>query len=196
MRRNFLRNDNICFGLAKSLRGKKEHVKRLLQKRWHIHAALCSSSLWHCSFGGSCSGSLLLAVGYFTDSTLQRGKYGKIKRSAAAKDAFKREQPFPSTGRSPGACHGYVIDHVKALECGGADASNVQWQTTVEARAVLGEPKVEPRVSTGFFWMIVTALAVPDYNDVFIRESQLGIKPRASRGSGSLGQKETDLAIL
>jgi hypothetical protein len=34
----------------------------------------------------------------------------------------------------------------------------------------LGEPKVEPKVSTGFFWMIVTALAVPDYNDVFIRE--------------------------
>jgi len=37
-------------------------------------------------------------------------------------------------------------------------------------RAFLGEPKVEPRVSTGFFWMIVTALAVPDYNDAFIRE--------------------------
>lgn len=43
--------------------GKKEHVKRLLQKGWHIRAAPCSSSLWHCAFGGSCSRSLLLAVG-------------------------------------------------------------------------------------------------------------------------------------
>ena len=61
---------------------------------------------------------------------------GRIERSGAAKDAFKRQQPCPSTGRGSGACPGYVIDHVKPLECGGADApSNMQWQTIAAGKA-------------------------------------------------------------
>ena len=60
----------------------------------------------------------------------------RIKRSTAAKDSFKRQQPCPSTGRSSGACPGYVIDHVNPLECGGADApSNMQWQTVAGGKA-------------------------------------------------------------
>ncbi len=58
------------------------------------------------------------------------------KRSAAAKDAFKRLHPCPSTGKRSGACPGYVIDHRVALACGGADSpSNMQWQTVAEAKA-------------------------------------------------------------
>lgn len=65
-----------------------------------------------------------------------RDARGRIKRSGAAKDAFKRQQPCPSTGRGSGACPGYVIDHVKPLECGGADApSNMQWQTIADGKA-------------------------------------------------------------
>ena len=61
---------------------------------------------------------------------------GRTKRSTAAKDSFKRQQPCPSTGRSSGACPGYVIDHVRPLECGGADApSNMQWQTIADGKA-------------------------------------------------------------
>ena len=57
-------------------------------------------------------------------------------RSAAAKADFKREHPCPSTGKRSGACGGYVIDHVTPLACGGPDApSNMQWQTTAEAKA-------------------------------------------------------------
>jgi hypothetical protein len=49
---------------------------------------------------------------------------------------LERQQPRPSTGRRSGSCPGYVIDHVKALECGGADApANMQWQATAAARA-------------------------------------------------------------
>ena len=63
-------------------------------------------------------------------------RHGRIRRSAAAKDAFKREQPCPSTGRRSGACPGYVIDHVKPLACGGADDPlNMQWQTIAEGKA-------------------------------------------------------------
>jgi hypothetical protein len=65
-----------------------------------------------------------------------RDARGRIKRSGAAKDAFKRQQPCPSTGRGSGACPGYVIDHVKPLECGGADApTNMQWQTIADGKA-------------------------------------------------------------
>lgn len=67
---------------------------------------------------------------------VQRDSHGRIKRSAAAKNDFKRQHPCPSTGRSNGACPGYVIDHVKALECGGPDsASNMQWQTVADGKA-------------------------------------------------------------
>lgn len=44
--------------------------------------------------------------------------------------------PCPSTGATSGACPGYVIDHVTPLKRGGADApTNMQWQTTAEAKA-------------------------------------------------------------
>jgi hypothetical protein len=39
-------------------------------------------------------------------------------------------------GKPSGACPGYVIDHVKPLECGGADdPSNMRWQTIAEGKA-------------------------------------------------------------
>jgi hypothetical protein len=63
-------------------------------------------------------------------------KNGRSHRSAHAKDEFKKAHPCPSTGRSSGACPGYVIDHVKPLKRGGADRPwNMQWQTTAEAKA-------------------------------------------------------------
>jgi hypothetical protein len=65
-----------------------------------------------------------------------RDSHGRIKRSAKAKDDFRRNHPCPSTGKTRGACPGYVIDHVQALKHGGADApSNMQWQTKAAAKA-------------------------------------------------------------
>lgn len=56
-------------------------------------------------------------------------------RSAAARRAFKRENPCPATGKPTGPCPGYIIDHVIPLACGGEDApENMQWQTREEAR--------------------------------------------------------------
>ena len=61
---------------------------------------------------------------------------GKIHRSRKATDDFKKSHPCPSTGKSSGACPGYVIDHVTPLKRGGADsASNMQWQTKEAAKA-------------------------------------------------------------
>lgn len=57
-------------------------------------------------------------------------------RSQKAKTLFKYTHPCPATGKSKGACPNYIIDHIKPLDCGGADApSNMQWQTKAEAKA-------------------------------------------------------------
>jgi hypothetical protein len=57
-------------------------------------------------------------------------------RSGAMRAAFVRANPCPETGQRRGSCPGWVVDHVIALECGGADhPSNMQWQTVADARA-------------------------------------------------------------
>ena len=57
-------------------------------------------------------------------------------RSKAALRDFVAQQACPATGVHRLPCHGYVIDHVKPLACGGADEpSNLQWQTVAEGKA-------------------------------------------------------------
>lgn len=64
-----------------------------------------------------------------------RDSHGRIKRSPEARQEFKNIHPCPVTGKSHGACPGYVIDHRQALKHGGADdPSNMQWQTKEEAK--------------------------------------------------------------
>lgn len=58
-----------------------------------------------------------------------------VPRSAAAKAEFQRINPCPSTGRTRGACPGYVKDHIVPLCAGGADRPhNMQWQTVSAAK--------------------------------------------------------------
>jgi hypothetical protein len=66
---------------------------------------------------------------------VKRDAHGKIARDPHAKEAFRRSSPCPATGKTYGACPGYVIDHVQALKHGGADdPSNMQWQTREAAK--------------------------------------------------------------
>jgi hypothetical protein len=59
----------------------------------------------------------------------------KEHRSASVKREFQLTHPCPATGRTSGACPGYIKDHVVPLACGGPDAvSNMRWQTIREAR--------------------------------------------------------------
>ena len=60
----------------------------------------------------------------------------KTHRSSSAKRAFRASNPCPATGKSKGACPGYVIDHITPLCAGGADEpGNTQWQTVEERKA-------------------------------------------------------------
>jgi len=64
----------------------------------------------------------------------KRDACGRIVRSALARRQFQRENPCPATGRTTGACPGYVVDHIVALKHGGSDEpANMQWQTATEA---------------------------------------------------------------
>lgn len=64
-----------------------------------------------------------------------RDSHGKIARDPRQTNAFKKEHPCPSTGKTSGSCPGYVIDHVTPLKRGGADVpGNMQWQTKEDAK--------------------------------------------------------------
>lgn len=72
----------------------------------------------------------------FVCLTLANPTQARIKRSQSALVEFKQQQPCPTTGASKGPCKGYVIDHINALACGGADRpENMQWQTIAEGKA-------------------------------------------------------------
>lgn len=59
----------------------------------------------------------------------------KTIRSMTQRQHFKDMYPCPSTGKSKGRCPGYIVDHIKALACGGADEPyNMQWQTVRDAK--------------------------------------------------------------
>lgn len=71
--------------------------------------------------------ALLLAVAVSASATT---------RSTAAKLAFVKRHACPATHLHKLPCKGYVIDHVKPLDCGGKDApSNMQWQTIAAGKA-------------------------------------------------------------
>jgi len=64
---------------------------------------------------------------YCTDSPV-RNDFGKIARSRAEINKFKRIHPCPSTKLRYGACPGWNIDHVIPLANGGCDlVMNMQW---------------------------------------------------------------------
>jgi len=58
-------------------------------------------------------------------------------RSATQRAHFIKAHPCPQTQpHKKGTCPGYVVDHIKALACGGLDAPiNMQWQTIADGKA-------------------------------------------------------------
>jgi hypothetical protein len=102
-----------------------------------LSLALCVSTAANSkgSHGGSSYASSSYVTHSHSYSSVARDAHGRIKRDPAERAAFERHNPCPSTGRSSGACPGYVVDHVIPLKHGGADnPSNMQWQTKEAAK--------------------------------------------------------------
>jgi hypothetical protein len=58
------------------------------------------------------------------------------KRSAAVVREFRKANPCPATGKTRGACHGFQIDHIRPLCCGGKDGpSNMHWLSVADHKA-------------------------------------------------------------
>ena len=69
-----------------------------------------------------------MASGYSPNPSVTYDKHGKIKRSGAAKDAFKREHHCLANGHTAGSCPGYVIDQVRP--------TGVRWRRRAQQHAV------------------------------------------------------------
>jgi hypothetical protein len=111
------------------------HVKSYTRKDGTVVKAHDRSAARTSTKSYSPSNSSKEVSGSGTSSAVQRDSHGKIKRNETAKSAFMKTHPCPATGRSSGACPGYVVDHVKPLASGGADnPSNMRWQTTAAAK--------------------------------------------------------------
>jgi len=107
----------------------------LLQWRALLVTSLVLCHSMALATGGGAHGSYSTGT-HGKASGVQRDSHDRIRRSAKAKDDFKKSHPCPSTGKTSGPCAGYVIDHVVPLKRGGADApANMQWQTTAKAKA-------------------------------------------------------------
>ena len=121
-------------GIVANVRKEAERILENLES--HHRVALTSAAT--ISFV-ICAGLLFPSDLYAKNAnycnTCPRDKHGHIKRSQTAKHEFMKSYPCPATGKSTGACPGYVIDHITSLKRGGADApSNMQWQTVEEAK--------------------------------------------------------------
>ncbi len=101
----------------------------------HRSHASSSSTRSHPSPSWSSSGTRSHATSLHSTRS-HPGGHGTTKRDPRQREAFMRSHPCPSTGKTHGACPGYVVDHVVPLKRGGADApSNMQWQTKAAAKA-------------------------------------------------------------
>lgn len=101
------------------------------------HSSHTSNSLYHApSSHHAPSSSTKSSHGHTkADLGVHRDSHGKIARDPRQLNAFKKQHPCPVTGKTYGACPGYVVDHKQALKHGGADAPyNMQWKTTEQAK--------------------------------------------------------------
>lgn len=56
-------------------------------------------------------------------------------RDPAVVRAFRKTNPCPTTGKTSGACPGWVVDHRIPLCAGGPDdVRNMAWQTFADAK--------------------------------------------------------------
>ncbi|HRF12583.1 MAG TPA: HNH endonuclease signature motif containing protein [Candidatus Accumulibacter phosphatis] len=74
------------------------------------------------------------------------GAVSATERSSSQRAAFVRENPCPATGKTHGACPGWVVDHIVPICADGPDhPSNMQWQDVDSAKAKDGNERQQCR---------------------------------------------------
>lgn len=92
-----------------------------------------SRSLYHALLAALTA--IAIAAAYFAGGFIPPA-HAKSHRDPEVPKRFQHLHPCPSTGRTTGACPGYVRDHIIALCKGGPDTvDNMQWQTVAEGKA-------------------------------------------------------------
>lgn len=62
-----------------------------------------------------------------------RDMSGRISQNPMSVRAFRAQKPCPATKSVKGPCPGYLVDHIKPLNRGGADTpQNMQWRTVAQ----------------------------------------------------------------
>jgi hypothetical protein len=80
--------------------------------------------------------ALLISAALAAIIVLPSSGFGQRASIGLGQARVPTDAPVSATGRTSGACPGYVKDHVLPLACGGPDAvSNLQWQTIRAAKA-------------------------------------------------------------
>ena len=105
-----------------------------------LAVAAIAASPWAAARGLHSSGSSQHSADYPHETRsyagIKRDAHGKIARDPHAKEEFRKAHACPATGKTYGACPGWVVDHIQALKHGGADdPSNMQWQAREAAKA-------------------------------------------------------------
>jgi hypothetical protein len=60
---------------------------------------------------------------------------GRLSSNPAPVRAFRSTHPCPANGSLKGPCPGYLVDHVKPLDRGGADTvRNMRWRKIAQAK--------------------------------------------------------------
>ena len=97
----------------------------------------CNGSSFICKDGSESASTKDCAI-YFTETIVYHPGVPTtlVKRNPSMVRKFKKVNVCPSTHRKGGKCPGYVVDHIKALACGGLDdPSNMQFQTIADGKA-------------------------------------------------------------
>ena len=78
---------------------------------------------------------LILVIAVLLCAAVAMPAFAKTHRDPHQRAQFMKQNPCPSTGKTHGACPGYVVDDVKPLCAGGSDSpGNMAWQTREQAK--------------------------------------------------------------
>jgi hypothetical protein len=118
----------------------------------------------------------VIAVAAFASATTYAAE--KPRAMTRAEFLFRAAQPCPVTGKTHGACPGYVVDRLIPVVCGGVDApSNMRWLTMAEARAKAKWDRIGCRAGRKYVYPWEAPPAVTEAHAAELPPDAMEVKP-------------------